>query len=186
MERFYIITNTLKDKDYKITQEIQTYIEQNGGECILSEKDGDGHILPESIPKDVDCALVLGGDGTMIRAARELGEHSIPLLGINLGTLGYLAEVEVKDLKDALTFLLQGKPDIEERMMIEGTVEHVVKDVAINDIVLTRQGGLRIVQFAVYVNGILLNTYQMCIRDRSIRMTQERNEGLILSEFGRS
>ena len=43
MKRFYIITNTLKDKDYKITQEIQTYIEQNGGECILSEKDGDGH-----------------------------------------------------------------------------------------------------------------------------------------------
>ena len=122
MERFYIITNTLKDKDYKITQEIQTYIEQNAGECILSEKDGDGHILPESIPKDVDCALVLGGDGTMIRAARELGEHSIPLLGINLGTLGYLAEVEVKDLKDALTFLLQGKTYIEERMMSEGTV----------------------------------------------------------------
>ncbi|MCU6748152.1 NAD(+)/NADH kinase [Faecalicatena acetigenes] len=181
MERFYIITNTLKDKDYKITQEIQTYIEQNGGECILSEKDGDGHILPESIPKDVDCALVLGGDGTMIRAARELGEHSIPLLGINLGTLGYLAEVEVKDLKDALTFLLQGKPDIEERMMIEGTVEHVVKDVAINDIVLTRQGGLRIVQFAVYVNGILLNTY---LADGLIISTPTGSTGYNLSAGG--
>ena len=181
MEQFYIITNRLKDKDYKITREIKAYIEQNGGKCILSEKDGDGHILPESIPKDVDCALVLGGDGTMIRAARELGEHSIPLLGINLGTLGYLAEVEVKDLKDALTFLLQGKPDIEERMMIEGTVEHVVKDVAINDIVLTRQGGLRIVQFAVYVNGILLNTY---LADGLIISTPTGSTGYNLSAGG--
>ena len=91
MERFYIITNRLKDKDYKITQEIKAYIELNKKVCILSQKDALGHIIPESIPEDVECALVLGGDGTLIRAARELGGYNIPLLGINLGTLGYLA-----------------------------------------------------------------------------------------------
>ena len=60
MERFYIITNRLKDKDYKITQEIKAYIEQNKKVCILSQKDALGHIIPESIPEDVECALVLG------------------------------------------------------------------------------------------------------------------------------
>lgn len=114
---------------------------------------------PGSVPEDAQCALVLGGDGTLIRAARELGGYNIPLLGINLGTLGYLAEVELKDFKEALDQLFEGTPHIEERMMLSGTVESVVEDVALNDIVLTRDGGLRVVKFNVYVNGTLLNTY---------------------------
>ena len=181
MERFYIITNRLKDKDYKITQEIKAYIEQNKKVCILSQKDELGHIIPESIPEDVECALVLGGDGTLIRAARELGGYNIPLLGINLGTLGYLAEVELKECKAALDMLFKGTPDIEERMMIQGTVDQVVSDMALNDIVLTREGGLRVVQFDVYVNGTLLNTY---LADGLIISTPTGTTGYNLSAGG--
>lgn len=181
MERFYIITNRLKDKDYKITQEIKAYIEQNKKVCILSQKDALGHIIPESIPEDVECALVLGGDGTLIRAARELGGYNIPLLGINLGTLGYLAEVELKECKAALDMLFKGTPDIEERMMIQGTVDQVVSDMALNDIVLTREGSLRVVQFDVYVNGTLLNTY---LADGLILSTPTGTTGYNLSAGG--
>ena len=87
MDCFYIITNKLKDKDYAITNEIRQYIEDHGKRCFLSEKDGEGHIIPGTVPEEAQCGLVLGGDGTLIRAVRDLGEHSLPLLGINLGTL---------------------------------------------------------------------------------------------------
>ena len=94
MDQFYIITNKLKDQDYKITNEIRDYIEKHGKKCYISEKDGEGHILPGTVPKEAQCGLVLGGDGTFIRAVRDLGEKSLPLLGINLGTLGDRTDVE--------------------------------------------------------------------------------------------
>ena len=86
MERFYIITNLMKDPDYGITKEIQKYIEQHGRECILAKEDEQGFIFPGTVPENVDCGIVLGGDGTLIRAARELAEYEFPLIGINLGT----------------------------------------------------------------------------------------------------
>ena len=127
MDCFYIITNKLKDKDYAITNEIRQYIEDHGKTCFLSEKDGEGHIIPGTVPEEAQCGLVLGGDGTLIRAVRDLGEHSLPLLGINLGTLGYLADVELKDFRGALDRLFGGQPDIEERMMLEGCVPQFEK-----------------------------------------------------------
>ena len=78
MDCFYIITNKLKDKDYRITNEIRAYIESHGRKCFLSEKDSEGHIIPGTVPDEVQCGLVLGGDGTLIRAVRDLGERSLP------------------------------------------------------------------------------------------------------------
>ena len=65
---FYIIANELKDIGYQITQEIQTYIEENGKKCIVATKDAEGHIVPGTVPQGIECAIVLGGDGTLIRA----------------------------------------------------------------------------------------------------------------------
>ena len=153
MESFYIITNQLKDRDYSVTIEIKDYIERKGKHVILAQKDGEGFIVPGTIPEDVDCGLVLGGDGTLIRAIRDLEGNKLPLLGINIGTLGYLADVELKDYKSAIDRLCEEEPKVEKRMMLEGTMSSGEKDLAVNDIVLTREGNLRIVQFNVYVNG---------------------------------
>lgn len=181
MDCFYIITNKLKDKDYAITNEIRQYIEDHGKTCFLSEKDGEGHIIPGTVPEEAQCGLVLGGDGTLIRAVRDLGEHSLPLLGINLGTLGYLADVELKDFRGALDRLFGGQPDIEERMMLEGAFRNSRKDIAMNDIVLAREGKVRIVSFNIYVNGVLLNTYQA---DGVILSTPTGSTGYNLSAGG--
>lgn len=181
MDCFYIITNRLKDRDYKITQEIGQYIESCGKKWILSEKDEDGHILPGTVPKEAECGLVLGGDGTLIRAVRDLGDIRLPLLGINLGTLGYLADVELKDYRQALDKLFACEPVIEERMMIQGTLRDGRTDVALNDIVIAREGKIRIVQFHIYVNGILLNTYQA---DGVIISTPTGSTGYNLSAGG--
>lgn len=160
MDNFYIITNRLKDADYSITKQVMQYIQENSKNGILAEIDKDGHIIAGTVPAGMECALVLGGDGTLIRAARELEGKGIPLLGINLGTLGYLTEVELHQFKPALDRLFHTSPEIEERMMMEGQVEGFKEDVAMNDIVVTREGGLRVIHFNISVNGELLNTYQ--------------------------
>ena len=149
MESFYIITNQLKDRDYSVTLEIKDYIERKGKRVVLAQKDEEGYIVPGTVPEDVDCGLVLGGDGTLIRAVRDLEGICLPLLGINIGTLGYLADVELKDYKAAIDRLCEVEPTVEKRMMLEGTMTSGEKDLAVNDIVLTREGNLRIVQFNV-------------------------------------
>lgn len=151
MNQFYVITNKNKDKSYEITHQIKCYIEAKGKSCILATDEPD-------IPQGTDCILVLGGDGTLIRAARELRSYGIPMLGINMGTLGYLTEADVHNLEECLEQLMYGETHVEKRMMLKGSV-HQVDDVALNDIVLTRSGSLRVIHFNVYVNGELLNTY---------------------------
>lgn len=181
MDSFYIITNRLKDKDLKITNEIRAYIESRGKQCVLCKKDEEGHIIPGTVPDNVECALVLGGDGTLIRAVRDLGRRNLPLLGINLGTVGYLTDVELKDFRHALDRLFQSSPDVEERMMISGVFRENDRDLALNDIVLAREGKIRIVQFNIYVNGTLLNTY---LADGVIISTPTGSTGYNLSAGG--
>lgn len=181
MDCFYIITNKLKDPDFAITNEIKHYIENKGKVCYISEKDSEGHIIPGTVPDDVQCGLVLGGDGTLIRAVRDLGENSLPLLGINLGTLGYLTDVELRDFRGALDRLFESEPEIEERMMLEGAFRNSRTDIAMNDIVLAREGKVRIVSFNIYVNGTLLNTYHA---DGVILSTPTGSTGYNLSAGG--
>ena len=109
---------------------------------------------------DVDCAVVIGGDGTLILAARELLQREVPILGVNMGTLGYLTEVEVQNLFPALDQLLEGSYTVENRMMLSGTVKDFRTDVAFNDIVVTRSENLHIVRLNLYVNGVYLTSYQ--------------------------
>lgn len=152
MERFYVITNQVKDKTLETTYRIKNYIESKGLTCVLASEGYD-------VPDDTECVLVLGGDGTLIRAARELRSQDIPLLGINMGTLGYMAEVEVGNIEETIDRLIAGETQTEERMMLKGTLNGNLEDIALNDIVLSRTGTLRLIQFKIYVNGMLLNTY---------------------------
>ena len=100
MKHFLTITNIQKDEKKSFTKEVKDYIEQKGGTCLCYYSSGNKErveqIDPKQIPEGVECILVLGGDGTLIRAARDLYHWNIPMLGVNLGTLGYLCEVERK------------------------------------------------------------------------------------------
>ena len=159
MDNFYVIINESKDRELEITKQICEYLESKGKKCTLAQLDSMGYLIHEKIPSGIDCALVLGGDGTIIRASRELAPLEVPILGFNLGTLGYLAEVEIGDFKESLEKLFLGEFTIENRMMLQGSINGKAEKTAINDIVITREGSLRIVNFDVYVNGILLNNY---------------------------
>lgn len=98
MKHFVVIANAYKDRDFALTNKIVAYIEQKGGTAkgLMSnvEAISDNEFELEDIPQDTQCILVLGGDGTLIRAATRVETLEIPLMGVNLGTLGYLCEVE--------------------------------------------------------------------------------------------
>ena len=131
-------------------------LEIAGRNCALCEKDAEKNIIRERIPDMIDCAIVIGGDGSLIEVARTLWKRDVPILGINMGTLGYLTEVEVNNLEEDITQMLQGDYLYEERMMLEGTFQDGKKDVALNDIVVSRRGDdLRIIYFKLFVNGEL-------------------------------
>ena len=111
------------------------------------------------------CMIVLGGDGTMLKAAKETAFSRIPLLGVNLGTMGYLAEVEVASLEEALERLLRGDYTVEERMMLSGSVRRgdgsreTAQLDALNDVTVTRCGPMQVVPLRIWVNGQLLAGY---------------------------
>lgn len=159
MKRFYLITNEAKDPGGAFTQKITAFIEKHGGEavCVKNER----QVLAEKGEAEVDCALVLGGDGTLLRAAGNMMDSDIPLLGINLGTLGYLAEVESACAEDAVEKLLGDQFVREERMMLSGTVitGKGEERYALNDIVISRCGSLQILNVRIYVNDLFLNDY---------------------------
>ena len=159
MKNFYIIINENKDKEYEITKKLCRFLKNKGKKATLAYLDSLGYLIQDKIPKEIDCALVLGGDGTLIRASRELAELEIPILGFNLGTLGYLTEVEITDFESALEKLFLNKYSLEKRMMLQGSINGKLINTALNDIVISREGSLRIINFNVYVNGVLLNNY---------------------------
>lgn len=160
MNRFLIVTNDGKDTDYKVTNKIKHLLEEAGKTGILCEKDASKRIIKEAIPEHIDCAIVIGGDGSFIEASRALQEYDIPILGVNMGTLGYLTEVEVSNIDEAIMKVISEDYTTENRMMLEGEFDNGNKDISLNDIIVSRKGALRVIHFDLYVEGELLNSYE--------------------------
>ena len=197
MNQFYIIANSEKDKDLETTRQIYDYLTAHGKSCTVREyqklegifENGDsksiGYTNADWIPEGTECILVLGGDGTLIQAARDTVERRIPLLGINLGNLGYLAEIEKSGVLEAMDSLMEDIYTLEPRMMLEGSVcrkeKKNVHNLALNDIVVNRAGALRVIDYEIYVNGEFLNRYSA---DGIIVSTPTGSTGYSLSAGG--
>ncbi len=160
MDNFLIVTNDGKDVGHVITMKIKALLEEAGKTCVICQKNEDKKIIRESLPDEIDCALVVGGDGSLIEVARMLQHRDVPILGVNMGTLGYLTEVEVSNINEAIQQIADGDYVIEERMMLEGVFQDQSGDISLNDIVVCRKGELRVIHFQLYVNGSFLNSYE--------------------------
>ena len=186
MRTFYIIANSDKDENMKLSYEIADYLTSQGKRCIIRKEAMEGQV-PHSqlMTEEVEGILVLGGDGTLLRAARELADRRIPFLGINLGHLGYLAEIERQNVQTALEKLILDEYTVEDRMMLRGSVyvdgKETERDVALNDIVINRFGNLRVVNYEIYVNGLYLNSFTA---DGMIVSTPTGSTGYSLSAGG--
>ena len=185
MKHFLIYTNHHKDPKRETTNRIKMYLEKKGQKCtIITNSDGN---VPkeEDIPENADCMIVLGGDGTMLRAAWDTKKGHIPLIGVNMGTLGYMTEVEPENLEEALDKLINGDYEMESRMMLHGTVikenGEVYEEWALNDVAISRSGSLKLIKLDIYVNGQLLNAYNA---DGMIVTTPTGSTGYSLSAGG--
>lgn len=191
MKKFALLTNYSKDKRLVYTRMIKTYITENGGSYWIPryisepDKDGDQRYDFSDMPGDIECVLVLGGDGTLLQAARELLQRHIPLLGINLGTLGFLTSAEKSELPKCLDSVLDDSCSIDERMMLEGVAYHgsekIQMNIALNDVIIARAGFSRLVELKIYVNGELLSIYNA---DGIIVSTPTGSTGYSLSAGG--
>ena len=127
MKHFLIYTNKHKDQELATTKRIRNYLESKGCTVKLKVKESDWKAETESaaeeeatdIPLDVDCMIVLGGDGTVLQAARETKKILVPIIGVNLGTVGYMTEIEPSGLEEAL-----------ERLIRDDRVQHLCQRAA--------------------------------------------------------
>lgn len=189
MDHFYVITNPAKDADLKVTHFIRDYLIKRGKTCVIDtggdNKRQEGYTDQSRVDTKTECIIVLGGDGTLLQAAADLADMDIPFLGINLGTLGFLAEVNVSETETALDRLIQNKYEIENRMMLCGVgpinTSRQEEARALNDIVITRKGSLQIINFNIYVNGQFLHKYHA---DGVIVATPTGSTGYSLSAGG--
>ena len=158
MNKFCIIVNKDRDEQLELTNRVQDYLEQQGKSYVvrMESLDRAGEEW-EALPEDTECIIVLGGDGTLIRAAKRLLAYDIPIFGINAGTLGYLTGVEAAEAERGLERICTGTFRVEKRMMLDAEINREYADTVLNEVAITRSGVSRIINLAVYVNGALLD-----------------------------
>ncbi len=167
MNNFFIITNNKRDKDLSVTNKTREFLESNGCNVYAFEAGSmeDGHYtMDKDVPDNTDCVITIGGDGTLIAAARDTVDLGLPILGINQGTLGYLTDVEVDNIEEALKKLIEGDYTVEDRMMLCGKVLNVKGEVkaesrALNDIVL-HNTRLSTSDYKLFVNSRFLSDFK--------------------------
>lgn len=169
MKTIGIITNSDKDINFEFTKLVAGKIIELGGRVLMprasaSKLEFNVEALDESdIYLKAEGVLCLGGDGTYLKVARNAYTANVPILGINLGTLGFLTEIEKSDIDAALESILNDRYTIEERMMLETVIysksEVVAKDIALNDVVISRGELSRILHVKTYVNNVFAESY---------------------------
>jgi NAD+ kinase len=116
------------------------------------------------IPDDVQWVVVLGGDGTLLGAARRVGTYGVPILGVNLGGLGFLTEIPLQRLYAVMEGMLQGRFELESRLMLETKVLRNGKEICLfevlNDVVINKGALSRIIDLEVYINEQFLTTFR--------------------------
>lgn len=177
IKRIGIIPNQQKADGLKLAYELKQWFDIRGVEVRLPaipKKDNveEGAIWQEQdFYEGLDCIIILGGDGTLLRVARAVDTLNIPILGVNLGHLGFLTELELPDMYSYLEKLLSGEYHIEERMMLESKVirQGRVLDTsrALNDVVVAKGPLSRIIHLDVYIDDQYFSTL--------------RGDGLIIS-----
>ncbi|NLY18309.1 MAG: NAD(+)/NADH kinase [Clostridiaceae bacterium] len=163
-----IFTNRKKDKDLNITNRVVELIRKYGMHPHLAGDLSDSQKV--RVPYDSvfamensDFVISLGGDGTLLRTARTIFKYDIPVLGINLGTVGFLAEVEKNEIEKAIERLSKGDFKLKNRMVLSALVdrngETVYKSIALNDVVVSRDGLSRIIRLKVLVDGQFIDSF---------------------------
>jgi NAD+ kinase len=173
-----------------IASDLINWLEEKGctplPEAQLTHQLGYSKALTEDEIRDqAELVVVLGGDGTLISVARLFSGRDVPILGVNLGSLGFLTEITVEELYTRLEKCLEGNPRVSERMMLEVTLhregQEIEKCHVLNDMVINKGALARIVDLETKVNRHFLTTYKA---DGLIISTPTGSTGYSLSAGG--
>jgi NAD+ kinase len=169
MERIGIITNPQADKLTLVLTELVQWLAERQIQVVVDEVTASLGIRAESVaegrlPAVVELLIVLGGDGTLLRVARLPGIHQVPILGVNLGGLGFLTEITREDLFPALEKVLAHEFLADTRMMIHTQIKRkgqvVNSHINLNDIVINKGVMARMIRLDTHINGQYVNTFQ--------------------------
>ena len=165
--------NPYRDRGLKAAQAAEKILRNVGVEtvmCLPFQVEGSGVELPKHIRfkntqeelKSADMLICFGGDGTILHAAKDANACHVPVLGVNLGSVGFMAELEQGELS-MLSRLAAGKYTIEERMMLDVTVRRegkiVYSELALNDAAVTKGAVARVVDLEVYGDKVLISSF---------------------------
>ncbi len=169
MKTFGLVVNQEKKGVYELVEQVVCWLEDRGCEVLIDQNVV--HLLSLSrdgasenyIVENAQCMIVFGGDGTLLRTARKVAGTGAPIIGINLGHLGFLTEIDVPEVNVCLEKLLYGHYHIEERMMLEALVYRqgeVVKRLAgLNDAVISKGAFARMIHLETSINDEYIDTY---------------------------
>jgi len=168
VKKIGFVTNLNKDPQMHYTKQLIDLVKENGCISMLSVATGELEKEPtvtiDQMYSQADFVVVLGGDGTILRVARSVAKYDVPLLGINIGTLGYLADCERNDAKEAIENAIRGNFKIEERMMLEARVERngemLESNVALNEISVVNSVFSRVIKLALEINEDYISSYR--------------------------
>jgi NAD+ kinase len=149
------LLNWLRQHGYAIYMDKETARYTNGEQVVPREEIGQKH---------PGFALVLGGDGTLLSAARAVAHEDVPILAVNLGSLGFLTEIPLNELYIALEAADQGQCPVEQRSVLECRLvrggQRVLRQFALNDVVVNKSAISRLVEFDLYIDGSFVFQYK--------------------------
>lgn len=167
MKRVILTPNPYRDKSFKYAQAAIGYLQECGMEvrlCLPFDVDKNFELpknlnfcnLEKELPQ-ADMLICFGGDGTILHASKAATRAGIPILGVNIGTMGFIAELESSELP-LLRKIAQGEFEIERRKMLDVTVSRdgtvIQKDVCLNDVVITKGAVARVVRLSVFCDDV--------------------------------
>jgi len=147
-------------REFLQTRNCEVLIER---ETALSVSDGGSSAQYEEIGRGADLAIVLGGDGTMLAAARNLARHRTPLAGINQGRLGFMTDIALADMRESVGAILDGRYIVEERSLMDAEIRRpdagtgedspILRTLSLNEAVVGKGSQGRLIEFEVRIDG---------------------------------
>lgn len=168
MKKIGIICKTGKPEPFEILAELLPWLRQKGYEVFVDLETASAMNIegtPRSqIPSMAEVMIVIGGDGTMISVSRLVAEKGIPILGVNIGGLGFLTAIQKDELYKVIDQVLAGECSMEERIMLNACVyrhsECIAEYVVMNDVVVNKGALARIIDLETYIDHIYVATFK--------------------------
>lgn len=157
-----LFANMKKRESFQIASKITQYLVKKGAQVVARDDEAEELGVPplSSIDlKKIDLMISLGGDGTILRVIHHFSHLDAPILGINLGHLGFMADVPLSDLYPSLDELLSGSYKVEERLIMEGIAPNQDRCFAVNEMVIHRSPNPCLIDLSIHVDGKYLNTF---------------------------